>query len=104
MTYNIPPSKFIRLTQNHKHAVPSASPLTLTDQELDELCPGLTQTGARLRRLQADGFARARIIDGRLVLERAHFEAVCRGEFAAGRKQGYHAPEVNVSRNRELPR
>jgi hypothetical protein len=72
------------------------TPPTLTQTELDDLLPGITQPAARLRHLQAHGFIRARIVDGRIILERSHYEAVCRGEFAAGRQGRYHAPELNL--------
>lgn len=59
--------------------------LTLTTAELAELCSGLTQPAAMLRRLHDAGFHRARIEGGKVVLERAHYESVCRGEY------GHHA-------------
>jgi hypothetical protein len=68
--------------------------LRLTDAELDELCPGLTQQAARLRHLREQGFVRARLVHGRIVLERAHYEAVCRGEFAAAGRPDYDGPRI----------
>lgn len=58
--------------------------ITLTDEELRSL------TGYKLARLQLDalhlaGFTRARIVLGKVVLERAHYEAVCRGQQPADR-------------------
>lgn len=71
--------------------------IILTPTELDYLCPEVTQPAARVRRLHAEGFVRARLSDGRVILERAHYEAVCRGEFAAGKKSAQNAPRVDLS-------
>jgi hypothetical protein len=57
--------------------------LVLTADEIRELT-GLELPRCQVRRLQAQGFARARLVRGKAVLERAHYDAVCRGEFAAG--------------------
>jgi hypothetical protein len=55
--------------------------LTLTDAELEELTGGLTQPAAQLRRLRERGYYRAwrSKVTGRVVLERAHAEAVQAG-------------------------
>jgi hypothetical protein len=66
----------------------------LDDTEIALLCPGLTQPAARLRHLREQGFVRARLVAGVIVLERVHYEAVCRGEFAAPGRQGYHRPTI----------
>jgi hypothetical protein len=55
--------------------------LTLSAAEIAELT-GLALPRCQVRRLQEQGFVRARLVHGRAVLERAHYEAVCRGEFA----------------------
>jgi len=55
--------------------------LCLTPEEIAELT-GLTLPRCQVRRLQEQGFARARLVRGKAVLERAHYDAVCRGEFA----------------------
>lgn len=73
------------------------TPLTLTAAELDELCPEVTQPAARVRRLHAEGFVRARLSDGRVILERAHYDAVCRGEFGQGKKPAHNEPRVNLT-------
>jgi hypothetical protein len=57
--------------------------LCLTPDEIAELT-GLTLPRCQVRRLQEQGFDRARLVRGRAVLERVHYDAVCRGEFAAG--------------------
>lgn len=53
--------------------------LTLSAEELQELT-GYRQPGAQLEALKKQGFYRARRnAAGAVVLERAHFEAVCAG-------------------------
>lgn len=56
--------------------------LLLSPDEIRELTGDLTLPRCQVKRLQERGFARARLERGRVVLERAHYEAVCRGEFA----------------------
>ncbi len=59
--------------------------LRLTWDELIEVSGGYTQTSRQLEALRAAGFWRARLgRDGRVVLERAHYEAVCAGAVAPG--------------------
>jgi hypothetical protein len=55
--------------------------LTLTDDEVQELTGGLSQPAAQLRRLRELGYYRAwrSKVTGRVVLERAHAEAVQAG-------------------------
>lgn len=55
---------------------------TLTRDELREIT-GYTLATAQLRVLHARGFHRAFIGRHGLVLERLHYEAVCRGQSAA---------------------
>lgn len=52
--------------------------LTLTSEELVELT-GFRRAADQLRELQRRGFYRARrsAVTGRVVVERAHYEAVC---------------------------
>ncbi|MBA4343879.1 MAG: hypothetical protein C0423_17215 [Methylibium sp.] len=54
-------------------------PITLTPDEIADLTR-YRRASAQLRELHARGFARAYIRAGQVVLERPHFEAVCRGE------------------------
>jgi hypothetical protein len=68
--------------------------LTLSPTEIAQLCPGLIQSAARLRHLREQGFVRARLAGGEIVLERSHYEAVCRGEFAQPGGQGYDRPRI----------
>lgn len=60
--------------------------LTLTAPELEELTR-YKRPGEQLAELQRRGFHRARRArDGSVVLERAHFEAVCAGGVSASRE------------------
>lgn len=53
--------------------------LTLSEAELEELTR-YRQASAQLAELHRQGFARARLDRfGRVVLERAHYEAICSG-------------------------
>jgi ribosomal protein L34 len=55
--------------------------LTLPPAEIVELCGGLTQPAAQLKRLHVEGFFRARrsSTNGRVILERTHYLAVTSG-------------------------
>lgn len=56
--------------------------ITLTPQELVELT-GYRRGGDQLKALHAAGYWRARLAPtGRVVVERVHFEAVCKGQTA----------------------
>lgn len=55
--------------------------LLLSMAELRELTGGLALPRCQLRVLRERGFHRARLERGRLVLERAHYDAVCRASF-----------------------
>lgn len=55
--------------------------ICLTPEEIVELT-GLALPRCQVKRLQEQGFERARLVRGRAVLERDHYEAVCRGLFA----------------------
>lgn len=57
--------------------------LCLSREEISELTAGLLLPRCQLKRLHERGFVRARLERGRVILERAHYDAVCRGEFAA---------------------
>lgn len=67
--------------------------VTLTDEEVQALAGGLKQPARQLAELKRQGYWRARraSITGRVVLERAHYEAVCAGEKRAARAQ---APQL----------
>jgi Domain of unknown function (DUF4224) len=54
--------------------------LLLTPMELQSLT-GYRRPSAQLRELRRQGFVRARRSpNGRVILERAHYDAVCRGQ------------------------
>ncbi len=53
--------------------------VTLTPEEIADLTR-YRRAADQLRELHARGFARAYLRGGQVVLERPHFEAVCRGE------------------------
>jgi len=53
--------------------------LVLSADELERLTGGLTQARRQLTELHARGFWRARLIRGQVILERAHYDAVCAG-------------------------
>jgi hypothetical protein len=71
--------------------VPNSSPallsiqpaILLSEWEIAALTGNLQKPRCQVNLLQKRGFARARLERGRVVLERAHYEAVCRGAFAA---------------------
>lgn len=71
-------------------------PATLSDQEIAALVPNATQPATVVKRLHAAGFKRARIVGGRVVLERVHYEAVCRGEFGRANKHEYDSPKLTL--------
>ena len=71
----------------------------LSAHEIEELT-GYKQAGAQLAELKAQGFHRARRnAAGHVVLERPHFEAVCRGTF--GVAMGADAPTPRLRPIRE---
>lgn len=72
------------------------SDLRLSEQELIEITD-YHQPAKQLEVLKEQGFWRARrsVVTGRVVLERAHYEAVCAGETKPGRG-GKHRPEPEL--------
>jgi hypothetical protein len=70
------------------HHPPAPPPLCLTAYEVRELTGGLHQPRCQVKMLQERGFVRARLERGRVVLERAHYEAVCRGEYTVAAPPG----------------
>lgn len=76
--------------------------LTLTEQQLVELT-GYTQKAAQLAELHAQGFYRARRNAlGEVVLERAHYDAVCAGHQAAPAAPAAPLPELRPPRLRSV--
>jgi hypothetical protein len=59
--------------------------LVLTEDEIRAICFGYTRQADQLRVLKERGFSRAEIRRGVLVLERAHYDAVCAGAVEASR-------------------
>ena len=60
-------------------------PLRLTFEEIQSITGGLTLPRCQLRDLHANGFWRARLgRDGKVVLEREHYQAVCAGALPGG--------------------
>lgn len=69
--------------------------LNLSPMEVKAAAGDYSQPKRQLQELHARGFARAYIskVTGRVVLERAHYEAVVRGQFApAPEKPGTRTP------------
>lgn len=68
---------------------------TLNDTEIEALT-GYRTPSRQLQTLHARGFSRAyRDRAGRVILERPHYDAVCRGEF--GHQAGARPAAVNVA-------
>lgn len=70
-----------------QHAASAEPPgLNLSEQEVRDASGGYTQAARQLRELHARGFTRAyipKVGRKRVILERAHYDAVVRGHFAA---------------------
>ncbi|HSH86857.1 MAG TPA: DUF4224 domain-containing protein [Methylophilus sp.] len=70
------------------------SDLTLSPDEIEEIT-GFTQPCKQLEALRQNGFIRShRARDGRIVLERAHYLAVCNGQYNNGKSQ---TPAANLA-------
>lgn len=74
----------------------SPTSLVLSVDELRQLTGGYRRVADQLRELHARGFARARVVNGSLILERAHYEAVCAGRVEPSRPK-VRAPVVRSS-------
>lgn len=62
--------------------------VVLTQGQIRQLAGGLTQPRRQLTELHKRGYWRARLgVDGRVVLERAHYEAVCAGALPPGEEK-----------------
>ena len=72
-------------------------PLILTPEELRALTMA-TQAKRQLERLHEAGFTRARIVAGRVVLEREHYSAVVAGRPVVDR------PRVRLMKEEQKPR
>ena len=70
---------------------------TLTERELIEIT-GYTSPNQQLDVLHKRGFVRAfRSRKGNVILERPHYQAVCRGEFGGADKMQQRGMGVNLS-------
>lgn len=70
---------------------------TLTERELIEIT-GYTSPNQQLDVLHKRGFIRAfRSRKGNVILERPHYQAVCRGEFGSKDQIQMRNPGVNLS-------
>lgn len=76
---------------------------TLSYEEIRAITGGRKRPRAQLEELKAQGFHRARLgIDGKVVLERPHYEAVCAGHIApaAGQRDTASRPQLRSVPNR----
>lgn len=73
--------------------------LTVPPEEIAEIT-GYRQPAAQLRALQGLGFWRARraAMTGAVVLERAHYEAVCKGARQGGAANDGREPQLRSQR------
>lgn len=71
--------------------------ITLTDDELVTVTGGYRQAAAQLKELHRQGFYRARRapITGRVILERAHYDAVTAGGIQPANNTAYR-PKVRA--------
>lgn len=58
----------------------SETDIILSQVEIRALTGGLELPRCQVKRLREHGFFRARLERGKAVLERAHYEAICRGQ------------------------
>jgi hypothetical protein len=60
--------------------------VVLSAQEVQQLAGGYKRPGDQLRELHRQGFHRARLgrVTGQVILERAHYDAICAGAVQAG--------------------
>jgi hypothetical protein len=79
---------------------PSAPGLNLAPDEIREASGGYVRAADQLRALHARGFTRAFISKAthKVVLERAHYEAVTRGQFGAAANEPIARPAAQPDR------
>lgn len=72
--------------------------LILSEAEVVRLCGGLKRPADQLADLKDQGFYRARLgrITRRVVLERAHYDAVCAGAQLASADRGRARPQLRA--------
>lgn len=70
--------------------------LTLSPAELQQVTGGCKRPGDQLRELHRQGFHRARLgrVTGQVILERAHYDAVCAGAVQAGSERPRERPTL----------
>lgn len=71
---------------------------TLSPEEVKAVAGGYEQPRRQVEELKARGFWRARLgMDGKVILERAHYEAVCAGAVAPGtERRDTLRPQLNL--------
>lgn len=71
--------------------------IALTEAEILQISGGLTQPRRQLAELRARGFWRARLgRHGKVILERAHYHAVCAGALPPGEKKDDNRPRPQL--------
>ena len=73
--------------------------LTLTPEQILEIT-GYQRQADQLNELHRQGFWRARRqpVSGDVLLERAHYDAVCAGQTAPGKRRGEPEPQLRSQR------
>src|SRR5690242_8024337 len=75
----------------------AVSSALLTSDEIREISGGYEQPRRQLHELRRQGFWRARLSrSNTVILERAHYDAVCAGAAAPGQAPGREAPRPQV--------
>lgn len=68
----------------------------LSDQEIDQICDGLTQNAARVRYLRRMGLVVRQKPNGRPLVNRAHYDAAMNGYARTDQRAG-QAPQWRVA-------
>jgi hypothetical protein len=79
--------------------------IVLSADELAELT-GFVRPNKQLEELHRQGFVRARHVNGQVIVERAHYEAVCAGIYGLGPlvPKAEPEPELRLEFNPRRPR
>ncbi len=74
------------------------SDITLSPAEIQEVAGGYKRPGDQLAELHRRGFWRARIgkITGQVILERAHYDAICAGAAQPGSERPRVRPNLRA--------
>lgn len=71
--------------------------IALHPVEIERITGGLTLPRCQVKELQKQGYWRARLVRGKCILERAHYNAVCAGAVAPGTEaQDTSRPKVRA--------